>query len=252
MKFMNYEIKFGIEATTKSGILKKIKEIQQSSDDEVRQSNGDFVDDIEMMLNMVPEFLLVGLQKRHKDEFGYDYNTNKGKEEATAKVCELIDEYTDQEDSSIKELFEELLKEVMQNGFFKKEVLQMKAEKEAKRAKNRVIDPIDYYDEKLLPYFLCVTQQYGFTAEKIGDMCPCELKPYELAYKLHQQQVDMQNHMLGRYVRMSILSTLGNSQWFKGKHTPPFEYPDMPFLQQEAKKSKTAMRSQMRKSQCTR
>lgn len=84
---------------------------------------------------------------------------------------------------------------------------------------------------------MCVTQQYGFTTEKIGDMCPCELKPYELAYKLHQQQIDMQNHMLGRYVRMSILSTLGNSQWFKGNHTPPFEYPDMPFLQQEVKKS---------------
>ena len=135
MKFMNYEIKFGIEATTKSGILKKIKEIQQSSDDEAPQSSDDFVDEIEMILNMLPEFLLVGLQKRHKDEFGYDYNTNKGKEEATAKVCELIDEYTDQEDSSIRELFEELIKEVMQNGFFKKEVLQMKAEKEAKEQK---------------------------------------------------------------------------------------------------------------------
>ena len=127
MKFMNYEIKFGIEATTKSGILKKIKEVQQSSDD--------FVDEIEMMLNMLPEFLLVGLQKRHKDEFGYDYNTNEGKEEAKTKVCELIDEYTDQEDSSIRELFEELLKEVMQNGFFKKEVLRMKAEKEAEAEK---------------------------------------------------------------------------------------------------------------------
>lgn len=135
MKFMNYEIKFGIEATTKSGILKKIKEIQQSSDDEAQQSSDDFVDEIEMILNMLPEFLLVGLQKRHKDEFGYDYNTNKGKEEATAKVCELIDEYTDQEDSSIRELFEELIKEVMQNGFFKKEVRQMKAEKEAKEQK---------------------------------------------------------------------------------------------------------------------
>lgn len=132
---MNYEIKFGIEATTKSGILKKIKEIQQSSDDEAQQSSDDFVDEVEMILNMLPEFLLVGLQKRHKDEFGYDYNTNKGKEEATAKVCELIDEYTDQEDSSIRELFEELIKEVMQNGFFKKEVLQMKAEKEAKEQK---------------------------------------------------------------------------------------------------------------------
>lgn len=135
MKFMNYEIKFGIEATTKSGILKKIKEIQQSSDDEAQQSSDDFVDEVEMILNMLPEFLLVGLQKRHKDKFGYDYNTNKGKEEATAKVCELIDEYTDQEDSSIRELFEELIKEVMQNGFFKKEVLQMKAEKEAKEQK---------------------------------------------------------------------------------------------------------------------
>ena len=135
MKFMNYEIKFGIEATTKSGILKKIKEIQQSSDDEAQQSSDDFVDEIEMILNMLPEFLLVGLLKRLKDEFGYDYNTNKGKEEATAKVCELIDEYTDQEDSSIRELFEELIKEVMQNGFFKKEVLQMKAEKEAKEQK---------------------------------------------------------------------------------------------------------------------
>ena len=135
MKFMNYEIKFGIEATTKSGILKKIKEIQQSSDDKAQQSSDDFVDEIEMILNMLPEFLLVGLQKRHKDEFGYDYNTNKGKEEAIAKVCELIDEYTDQEDSSIRELFEELIKEVMQNGFFKKEVLQMKAEKEAKDQK---------------------------------------------------------------------------------------------------------------------
>lgn len=127
MKFMNYEIKFGIEATTKSGILKKVKEVQQSGDD--------FVDEIEMTLNMLPEFLLVGLQKRHKDEFGYDYNTNEGKEEAKTKVCELIDEYTDQEDSSIRELFEELLKEVMQNGFFKKEVLRMKAEKEAKEQK---------------------------------------------------------------------------------------------------------------------
>nr|DAI17782.1 MAG TPA: tail assembly chaperone protein [Bacteriophage sp.] len=127
MKFMNYEIKFGIEATTKSGILKKVKEVQQSGDD--------FVDEIEMTLNMLPEFLLVGLQKRHKDEFGYDYNTNEGKEEAKTKVCELIDEYTDQEDSSIRELFEELLKEVMQNGFFKKEVLRMKAEKEAEAEK---------------------------------------------------------------------------------------------------------------------
>lgn len=66
-------------------------------------------------------------------------------------------------------------------------------------------------------------------------MCPCELKPYEDAYKLEQQQIDMQNHMLGSYIRLSILSTIGNSQWFKPKSLPPFEYPGIAFSQQEAK-----------------
>lgn len=44
--------------------------------------------------------------------------------------------------------------------------------------------------------------------------------------------------MLGKYVRMSILSTLGNSQWFKPKSAQPFEYPEKPFLQDEIKKEK--------------
>lgn len=124
MKFMDYEIKFGIEATTKSGILKKLKEIQKSNDDGVEA--------IEMMLNMVQEFLLVGLQKRYKEEFGYDYNTGEGKAEALSKVCDLIDDYTDKEDSSINDLFNELVDEVMKNGFFKKQAQEMEAEKKVK------------------------------------------------------------------------------------------------------------------------
>ncbi len=64
-------------------------------------------------------------------------------------------------------------------------------------------------------------------------MCPCELKPYEDAYRLEQEQIDIQNHIMGKYVCMSIMSTICNSQWFKGKHTPPFEYPETAFLQQE-------------------
>lgn len=120
---MDYEIKFGIEATTKSGILKKLKEIQKSNDDGVEA--------IEMMLTMVQEFLLVGLQKRYKEEFGYDYNTGEGKAEALSKVCDLIDDYTDQKDSSINDLFNDLVDEVMKNGFFKKQAQEMDAEKKA-------------------------------------------------------------------------------------------------------------------------
>lgn len=80
---------------------------------------------------------------------------------------------------------------------------------------------------------MCVTKTYAFRPEQIGKMCPCELKPYEDAYRLEQEQIDIQNHILGKYVCMSIMSTIGNSQWFKDKHTPPFEYPETAFLQQE-------------------
>lgn len=80
-----------------------------------------------------------------------------------------------------------------------------------------------------------VTKTYGFTSEHIGQMCPCELKPYEDAYKLEQQQIDAQNHMLGSYVRHAILSTIGNSQWFKSKAAQPHEYPEIPYLKQEVR-----------------
>ena len=50
---------------------------------------------------------------------------------------------------------------------------------------------------------------------------------------MEQKQIDAQNHMLGRYVRLSILSTIGNSTWFKSKSTPPFEYPERAFLEQK-------------------
>ncbi len=64
-------------------------------------------------------------------------------------------------------------------------------------------------------------------------MCPCELKPYENSHKLEQQQIDSQNHTLGNYVRYAILSTIGNSAWFKPKSVQAFEYPEKAFLQQE-------------------
>lgn len=127
MEFMGYKIKFGIEATTKTGVLKKIKEVEEL--------NGGDVEYIEAILEVVPELLLVGLQKNHNDEFGYDYDSNEGKETAISKVYGLIDDYVDQDDSSLRELFIDLTKEVMRNGFFKKEMAQIEKNEKKKPVK---------------------------------------------------------------------------------------------------------------------
>ncbi len=126
MKFMGYEIKFGIEATTKSGILKEIKAVQTAE--------GDAFSAIDTLLTLVPKVLLVGLQKKYREIFGYDYNTEEGKEEALRKVYDLVDDYMDQEDSSIGNLFAELSEELVLNGFFKKQVAQ---EPEAKKEEKK-------------------------------------------------------------------------------------------------------------------
>lgn len=59
--------------------------------------------------------------------------------------------------------------------------------------------------------------------------CPVDLEPYDRA---HQLQVKEKNFMLwlnGRYVSEAIMSTIGNSGWFKEKGTLPNEYPKEPY-----------------------
>lgn len=50
--------------------------------------------------------------------------------------------------------------------------------------------------------------------------------------RAHRLQVKDQNFMLwmnGRYVADAIMSTIGNSGWFKGKGAPLSEYPKEPY-----------------------
>ena len=74
------------------------------------------------MMATVAELLLAGLQKSHRDEFGYE--TDSEKEAVLDKIYNLLDEY---EDESTEEnpqdgyiMFEKLQEELMRNGFLSK------------------------------------------------------------------------------------------------------------------------------------
>lgn len=58
--------------------------------------------------------------------------------------------------------------------------------------------------------------------------CPVDMFAYD---KAHRLQLEEQNMMLWRngiYIAQTIMSTIGNSPWFKGKGVPPNEYPKEP------------------------
>lgn len=110
-----YEIKFGYRATVESGLLNQLAQMSNMKDGETN-----VMESAEKMMMWLPEFVLVGLQKFHKEEFGCNWSDKKDREEKTDKVFDMLDDYFDKEDSDFMKLFADLQEELMKNGFLSK------------------------------------------------------------------------------------------------------------------------------------
>lgn len=110
-----YKVKFGYKALAKSNVLKDVSYISEALNEEETT-----LSDIADILDVEARLLLAGLQKYHKDEFGVDYDMPKELENGMDKVYNLLDEYSDDEENDVMDLFGKLVNELMSNGFFKK------------------------------------------------------------------------------------------------------------------------------------
>lgn len=123
-----FNIKFAYEPTLKARLISKVAKMGA----EMSKSDGD-LEKVEDMLLFIPEVVLIGLQKEHSDEFGYNLDTKEGFEEKKSKVFSLISEYLDSGDADAIELFNDLQEEMMKNGFLKK-MFEREVEKEVEKA----------------------------------------------------------------------------------------------------------------------
>lgn len=103
-----YKIQFAYLPTLKSHIMSRIAKIS---------GDNQSVEDIEELMLLIPELLLVGLQKYHKKEFGYNYRTEEDKEKPLDKVCDMVDDYMTDTEESPMDLFEKLVNEMMNESF---------------------------------------------------------------------------------------------------------------------------------------
>lgn len=101
----DYKLVFGYGALLKTDILDRI---QNSNKEGLKEA-----------ISLLPELLLVGLQKRHKDEFGWE--TESEKEVALDKIYDLLDEYenesTDDNPQDGFTLLQQMNDELGKNGF---------------------------------------------------------------------------------------------------------------------------------------
>ena len=77
----------------------------------------------------------------------------------------------------------------------------------------------------ILPHYIAI----GVSEEFFWDSCPTELKAYEEAHKKQLKEQNMLMWLNGMYISNAIMSTIGNSTWFRGKNSKLSEYPKEPF-----------------------
>ena len=123
-------VKFGYEATLKTRLLSRMAKMAV----EMQNAEGS-LEKIEDMLLFIPEALVIGLQKEHSDEFGFDLDTKEGYEEKKNKVFELVSELVDSGEVVCLELFTDIEQELTKNGFLKK-MFEKVVEKELQKAVN--------------------------------------------------------------------------------------------------------------------
>lgn len=117
-----YKLKFGYRSLYRTGILKRLQDAQQifdnKSDDgavDNKSDDGAF-DKIEKLMGVTAEAFLAGLQKFHKDEFGY--TTESEREAMIDKVCDLFDDLADEDETiGILEIFTMINEELIERGF---------------------------------------------------------------------------------------------------------------------------------------
>ena len=109
-----YTVKFGYAPVYKNKIIPRLVGMGQK---------GEGLEVIDKMLGFLPEFLLVGLQKFHADEFGFDFDDKEAKEKQLAKMYDLLDDYLDpenEEGGDIMSLYNDLSAEMEKNSFLSK------------------------------------------------------------------------------------------------------------------------------------
>lgn len=111
-----YKLAFGYGALLKTDIL-----------DRIQNSNKE---GLKGAISLLPELLLVGLQKRHKDEFGWE--TESEKEVALDKIYDLLDEYENESTEDNPQdgftLLQQMNDELGKNGFLSRIMKMAEAE----------------------------------------------------------------------------------------------------------------------------
>ena len=124
----------------KSGIIKKVAKLDQMED----------IEAVDEILLFLPELILVGAQKFHKEELGYNPDNEGEKEQQLGKVYAMLDDYFDGEDADVQVLYNALEIPIYENNGYNwvaTEKTLMQDYLKVKKLKGTLVGVEDYLTE---------------------------------------------------------------------------------------------------------
>ena len=91
----------------------------------------------------------------------------------------------------------------------------------------------ELFVKEWLPYALAI----GIRETEFWHMTMRTLNAHIRGNELRRKMHDYEMWLMGGYVIEAIMSSIGNSQWFRGKHGKIHHYPQKPMLEQAMENS---------------
>lgn len=133
-----YKVRYGYGVLYQSDLIDRVLAASTGKADDAAGT-------IKNLIGLTGELLLAGLQKHHSDVFGYDPESPSERKTMIAKACDLIDDYEDEHrDNDEKNgftLFNDLQKELENNGFLS-QITKISMETAADQ--NATVIPMDH------------------------------------------------------------------------------------------------------------
>lgn len=143
----SYKVRFGYGALYKTNLIDRVIKATSGS------TKGEAAESIKNLIGLTAELLLEGMQKYHKDKFGYD--TDEERDARIREVCDLLDDYEDEhaeDDVADGEtalsgftVFNDLNQELMKNGFLSRVT---RAAAETAASQNATVLPMEHQRKK--------------------------------------------------------------------------------------------------------
>lgn len=108
LKEETYKVKFGYNSFCDTDLLDNVSEIMQNMTSEEDATPEKFMGAIKDTFTAVRSLLFVGLQKFHSDKFA-----------DTSSVGDFMDDYIEENNITVQELFNTIIVELVEQGFLK-------------------------------------------------------------------------------------------------------------------------------------